>query len=139
LKKSDSSAMTYRVSITNTREVFACSGAQTLLGAMEALGHQGIPVGCRGGGCGVCKLRVDSGSVRCEKMSRACVSVAEQSQGFVLACRSRPITDVTVTAVDRLARCIQRGFERRPAASFLARATGELLPNHNNEGDSTWR
>jgi ferredoxin len=131
--------MTYSVSITNTREVFACSSAQTLLGAMEALGRRGIPVGCRGGGCGVCKLRVDSGSVQCEVMSRACVSVAEESLGFVLACRSRPITDVTVTAIDRLARCIQRGFERREAASFLARAIGELLPNHNNEGDSTWR
>ena len=106
---------------------------------MEALGRKGIPVGCRGGGCGVCKLRIDSGRVRCESMSRACVSVAEESQGFVLACRSHPKTDLTVTAVDRLARCVERSFERRVAPSFLARATGELWTNDTNEGDSTCR
>jgi ferredoxin len=104
---------------------------------MEALGRRGIPVGCRGGGCGVCKVRVEAGRVHNGPMSRACVSAEEEGQGFVLACRSHPRSDVTVTAVDRLARCIQRNSHQRRSASFLARASNTLSPTKTTEGDST--
>jgi ferredoxin len=132
------SAMKYTVRITNTDEVISCVAPQNLLYAMEALGRKGIPVGCRGGGCGVCKLRVESGTVENDTMSRSCVSVVEERQGFVLACRSRPTSDLTVTAVDRLARCVQRGFDRAAGPTFLARATGETSKN-KSEGDLTCR
>ncbi|WP_237717053.1 2Fe-2S iron-sulfur cluster-binding protein [Cupriavidus basilensis] len=44
---------------------------------MEALGKRGIPAGCRGGGCGVCKVRIEAGRYHTAKMSRACLSEAE--------------------------------------------------------------
>ena len=78
----------YEVHIENTREAYRCAADRTLLGGMEALARKGIPVGCRGGGCGVCKVRIESGSVRAEKMSREHVTVEEQAQGYVLACRA---------------------------------------------------
>jgi ferredoxin len=131
--------MTYTVSITNTREEFRCATAQSLLGAMEALGRKGIPVGCRGGGCGVCKVRIDAGRVHRETMSRACVSAEEERAGFVLACRAHPRSDLTVTAVDRLAQCIQRSLERGPSASFLARAAHAFPRDNTTEGDSSCR
>jgi ferredoxin len=131
--------MAYTVHITNSNEHFRCAPAQSLLGAMEALGLKGIPIGCRGGGCGVCKLRIDSGHVHCATMSRACVSVEEEGRGFVLACRAYPRSDLTVTAVDRLAQCIQRSLERRSSASFLARATHALSPHNTTQGDSSCR
>ncbi len=133
------SPMAYTVSITNSGEDFRCATAQSLLGAMEALGRKGIPVGCRGGGCGVCKVRVDSGRVHAEAMSRACLSAEEARQGFVLACRAHPRSDLTVTAVDRLARCIQRSLQHKTPASFLARATSTLSPHNTTEGDSSWQ
>ena len=130
--------MKYAVNVTNTGEVFECSASHNLLHGMESLGRKGIPVGCRGGGCGVCKLRIESGTVQCDTMSRACVSVVEERQGFVLACRSRPTSDLTVTAVDRLARCVQISLEKRTGRTFVARATGEIS-NNDSEGDSTCR
>lgn len=107
----------YEVQIENTREAYRCAAASTLLGGMEALARKGIPVGCRGGGCGVCKVRIESGSVRTEKMSRAHVSADEQAQGYVLACRAYPTSDVRLSAVDKLARCIERSQLRAPAVA----------------------
>jgi ferredoxin len=131
--------MTHTISITNTAEDFRCAAAQSLLGAMEALGRKGIPVGCRGGGCGVCKVRIDAGSVHTEAMSRACVSAQEQRQGFVLACRAYPRSDLAVTAVDKLARCMQRSLERPSTEPFLARATFPRSHTNPTEGDPRCR
>ncbi len=76
-----------RIHIENCGESFDCAATQNVLRGMEYLGRKGIPVGCRGGGCGVCKVRVLRGQYRTEKMSRACVSAEEQRQGYALACR----------------------------------------------------
>mgnify|MGYP002787274162 CR=1 FL=1 len=101
--------MNHAVDITNTRERYPCAEAATLLAGMEALARRGIPVGCRGGGCGVCKVRIEAGRVRTEKMSRCHVSAAEEAAGYVLACRAYPQSDVRLRAVDKLALCIERG------------------------------
>ncbi len=76
-----------RIHIENCGESFDCAATQNVLRGMECLGRKGIPVGCRGGGCGVCKVRVLRGQYRTEKMSRARVSAEEQRQGYALACR----------------------------------------------------
>ena len=55
-----------------------------------------IPVGCRGGGCGVCRVRVLSGEYATKRMSRAHVSEADEAEGVVLACRLLPASDIVV-------------------------------------------
>ena len=45
-----------------------------------------LPVGCRRGGCGVCRVRVLSGDYRSDLMSRAHVSAEDEVEGVVLAC-----------------------------------------------------
>jgi ferredoxin len=110
--------MTYDVAIGNTRESYRCRDTQNLLAGMEALSRKGIPVGCRGGGCGICKVRIESGSVRTERMSRAAISADEEGDGLVLACRAYPRSDLRLSAVDKLARCVERSYER----SFLQRS-----------------
>ncbi|WP_412180092.1 2Fe-2S iron-sulfur cluster binding domain-containing protein [Variovorax paradoxus] len=100
--------MPFSIAIANTSEQYDCQPDQTLLGGMEKLGRKGIPVGCRGGGCGVCKVRIESGHVRHDRMSRCHVSAAEEAQGYVLACRAYPQSDLALRAVDKLARCIER-------------------------------
>ena len=110
--------MSFSVAIRNTSERYVCRPDQTLLGGMEQLGRKGIPVGCRGGGCGVCKVRIESGAVRSERMSRCHVSAEEEAQGFVLACRAYPQSDLALRAVERVARCIERHAARpAPTAS----------------------
>ena len=81
-------ALCFSVAIGNTQERYACRTDQTLLGGMEQLGRKGITVGCRGGGCGVCKVRIESGRTRCERMSRSHISADEEAAGYVLACRA---------------------------------------------------
>ena len=107
----------FQIAIANTRERYACREDQTLLNAMEQLGRKGIPVGCRGGGCGVCKVRIESGSVRCERMSRCQVSAEEQAQGYVLACRAYPQSDLQLQAVARMARCLERRLSASPRST----------------------
>lgn len=54
-----------------TGDRFRCEEDQSVLKAMELVGKKCVPVGCRGGGCGFCKIRVVEGEFRCGKMSRA--------------------------------------------------------------------
>jgi ferredoxin len=98
--------MHHDITIANTAEHFACSPEQSLLAAMERLGRKGIPVGCRNGGCGVCKVRVRSGTYRTAKMSRAVLSEAEQADGCLLACKTYPTGDMVVHVVGAMVRAV---------------------------------
>lgn len=98
--------MYYQVTIDNTDETFACSGEDNLLKAMEQLMRKGIPVGCRNGGCGVCKVHVTEGRYEKRKMSRAVISVEEEAQGYVLACKTHPLSDMTVNVVGKMVRAV---------------------------------
>lgn len=100
--------MSYDIHIEDIGERYRCDAAQTLLAGMEKLGRKGIPVGCRGGGCGVCKVRIEQGSVQTGRMSRAHVSEEEEAQGYVLACRACPRSDLHVRPAAVLTRCLQR-------------------------------
>ncbi len=114
----------YEIRIQNTGETYVCTDTRTLLEGMEALARRGIPVGCRGGGCGVCKVRIEAGAVRTEKMSRSHVSETDEAEGVVLACRAYPTTDVQLRALDKMARCVERAC----ATSFLDAARSARRP-----------
>lgn len=60
-----------------------------------------VPVGCRGGGCGVCRVRILDGEYEALRMSRRHVSEAELAEGVVLACRVVPRTDLVVECAPR--------------------------------------
>lgn len=106
--------MPHEVTIVNTGETFACSEDCDVLKAMEQLRRRGIPVGCRNGGCGVCKVRIMQGQYAKRKMSRAVISEEEEEQGCVLACKTFPRSDLTVDVVGKMARAVVA----RPNASF---------------------
>ena len=89
----------HAIHLDDTGESFLCDESRPVLLAMEALGRTGIPVGCRGGGCGVCKVQVLSGRYVARVMSRAHVSAAEEAAGCVLACRIRPVTDLRLRKI----------------------------------------
>ena len=131
--------MTFRILITNAGEAYDCAPDRSVLAGMEALGRSGIPAGCRGGGCGICKVRIESGEVEVQRMSRACISDDERLRGHVLACCARPRSDLVLTAVDRLARRLERG-PGRTTAHFIdaALAAARPFPHDNDEGDSPW-
>lgn len=96
----------YSVRVDNTGEVFPCRDDQNVLLGMEILGRRGIPVGCRGGGCGVCKVRITAGCYEACKMSRACVSAEEEAAGVVLACKVFPRSDLSLEVIGKMVKAV---------------------------------
>ena len=96
----------HTITIAESSESYRCSEQETVLAGMEKLGKRGIPVGCRGGGCGVCKVRVATGQYTARKMSRDCVSADEEAAGYALACRIHPVSDLQLSVVGKMARAV---------------------------------
>ena len=55
-----------------------------------------LPVGCRRGGCGICRVRVLEGDYRRDPMSRTHVSVEDEAAGLVLSCCIYPLSDLSL-------------------------------------------
>lgn len=108
----------YTVTIDDTGESYRCLDERSLLEGMEALGKKGIPVGCRGGGCGVCKVHVISGSYTKRVMSREHVSAEEEAAGCVLACRVKPTSDVHLQVLGQMKKNVCRTVEPARVPSF---------------------
>jgi ferredoxin len=55
-----------------------------------------LPVGCRRGGCGICRVKVLAGEYRKTAMSRTHVSFEDEAEGVVLACCIYPLSDLSL-------------------------------------------
>jgi ferredoxin len=55
-----------------------------------------LPVGCRRGGCGICRVRVLEGEYDSGPMSRAHVSAEDEAAGVVLSCCIYPRSDLSL-------------------------------------------
>lgn len=82
-------------------EQFHCPEDEKVLIAMEQMGVTGVQIGCRGGGCGACRVEVISGEYESLKMSKKYVDDAEAAQGFALACRILPKSDLVLRAAPK--------------------------------------
>lgn len=105
---------TYTITIEDTGERYRCADHRSLLQGMEALGKKGIPVGCRNGGCGVCKVHITEGSYLKRVMSREHVSEAEEAAGCVLSCRVRPTSDLRLSVVGQMKKNVCRPASQNP-------------------------
>lgn len=92
----------HQVAINHTGETFPCAEDVHVLAAMEQARCHGIPVGCRNGGCGACKVRITAGRFEVRKMNRAVLSADEEAQGCVLACKAYPRGDIEVHVLGRV-------------------------------------
>ncbi len=99
-------AKQFEILIADTGERFNCMPDENVLRAMERLNRRGIPVGCRGGGCGVCKIKVVRGTFTARKMSRAHISVDDEAAGIGLACRLTPNSDLELQVIGQLHKSI---------------------------------
>ena len=93
--------MKHLVKVEGTGQQFACGEDQHLLQGMRSFRIgvpvlEAIPVGCRGGGCGICRIRILEGDYEAKKMSRKHIPERDQAQGVVLACRVYPRSELTV-------------------------------------------
>lgn len=85
-----------RIAVTNRQQVFSVTKGEPLLIGMGKLNHRAIDVGCRGGGCGLCKVKVLHGDYQTKRMSKAHISEEEAALGFALACRLTPLSDLEI-------------------------------------------
>ena len=93
--------MKHRVKLAATGDEFFCGEEQHLLQGMQSLQIglpmlKLIPVGCRGGGCGICRIRIAKGEYEAKKMSRKHIPEEDRARGVVLACRVNPRTDLLI-------------------------------------------
>ncbi|MDF1802083.1 2Fe-2S iron-sulfur cluster binding domain-containing protein [Thalassovita sp.] len=77
-----------------------CDETQKVLTALEHAfpdpDLRAVRVGCRQGGCGACRVKVIKGEYTTAKMSRAHVTEEEEAEGFALACRLYPQSDLEI-------------------------------------------
>ncbi len=108
--------MPFSIVIDGIEDRFECGEEQNVLAAMEKLGRKGIPVGCRGGGCGICRVQVLNPDglkpneltkqYRTLKMSKAQVSDDDAKDGIALACKLIPQADLHLMPLGALKKCL---------------------------------
>ena len=90
--------MKHRIHVEGTDIAFNCDEEDSVLNAMIHHGKGPVKLGCCGGGCGVCKVRVISGDYYAFKpMSTAHVDEAGKKEGIVLLCCIQPRSDLYIT------------------------------------------
>jgi len=95
--------VTHKIYVEGLDGCYEIAEGKAVLDAFVSDRDKFIQLGCRGGGCGVCKIKILSGSYRCGKMSKTYVSEEDLARGEVLACKTfaegdlliRPLTDRT--------------------------------------------
>lgn len=91
------------------------TGEDTLLRAMAKAGLR-YRVGCKRGGCGICKIQLLAGEVRYERpIAPTVLSDDERVEGICLSCRAVPLTNVVVE--------LQEGDRLRRVLGFLSTTT----------------
>lgn len=86
----------FNIDMTNRSEAFTARPGLSLLASLMTAGLAWLDVGCRSGGCGICRVRVLDGDYDSLKMSRSRISEADESGGIVLACRIFPKSNMRI-------------------------------------------
>jgi len=83
-------------------ETFSGYATESVLHAMHRTGRKGIPLGCRGGGCGVCTVQVVKGEFDTKAMSACHISSEDLAENTVLACRIFPKNDLEIQITGKI-------------------------------------
>jgi CDP-4-dehydro-6-deoxyglucose reductase/ferredoxin-NAD(P)+ reductase (naphthalene dioxygenase ferredoxin-specific) len=92
--------MGHTVTVANTGAVLDCGAEQTVLQAAVLAGVD-YPYTCATGNCAACVSQLRSGEVTMLAYSDNALSAAQRGDGRILACRARPVSDVTVEWLGR--------------------------------------
>ena len=84
----------FTITLTPVSQAIACAPDDTVLTAI--LRGASVMYGCRGGGCGTCRMRLTSGSIDHGRCSTAVLSDEDKATGWFLSCQARPLADLTV-------------------------------------------
>lgn len=105
------------VTIRETGETCRCRTDESLLEALRRWGKRGVPVGCRNGGCSVCRIQVLNGAYEQHRpMSREYVSDEDLAAGRVLACCIQPRSALEITAIGKMSKAFAATTASRSGA-----------------------
>lgn len=88
----------FSIKVTDSSELsydFSCQDKQSLLDAALARGVY-IPWACKGGGCGLCKIKVEDGNYELGKSSKAVLPDHERDRNYALACKTYPTSNLSI-------------------------------------------
>lgn len=84
------------VTIHPTGEVIYLEPDETVLSGLYKAGYA-YTVGCKRGGCGICKVDCNAGEFSYERpIASTVLSDDEREDGTCLSCRAVPATDITI-------------------------------------------
>ncbi len=92
---SPESVPVYQIQVRDGDRAFPCRADQDILNAAVRAGIRILTVGCRGGGCGICRIAVCEGSFTAGRMSKRHVPDGS-ARRLALACRVYPSSDLIV-------------------------------------------
>lgn len=105
------------------------AGAETVLKALSRAGLK-YRVGCRRGGCGVCKVALVLGEVRYERpVADSVLSDDERVEGICLSCRAVPITNIAIE--------LQEGDRLRKVLGFAYPNSAQPPPGRSASNPAT--
>jgi len=87
--------MAYRVHILETDEAFVVEPDESVLDAAVRAAVK-LPHECTFGGCGTCRIKLESGAVRYDEFPMA-LTPEEAAEGYALACQARPESDLCIS------------------------------------------
>jgi ferredoxin len=85
----------HTITLSPVGNAVPCRPDETVLAAILRSGAS-VMYGCRGGGCGTCKMRVISGHIEHGRCSAAVLPEEEKESGWFLSCQARALTDLTI-------------------------------------------
>lgn len=87
----------YNIKITDQSDVgWVSNDTESVLDGARRNGVN-IPYACKGGGCGMCKIRVEEGDFEQGRCSVAVLPNEERAHGFTLACKTYARGDLKIS------------------------------------------
>ncbi|WMD18893.1 2Fe-2S iron-sulfur cluster-binding protein [Achromobacter seleniivolatilans] len=87
--------MAYRVHVLETDASFSVETGESVLDAAERAAVK-LPHECTFGGCGTCRIKLESGAVRYDEFPMA-LTPEEAAEGYALACQAKPESDLCIS------------------------------------------
>ncbi|MEZ5478726.1 MAG: DUF4143 domain-containing protein [Thiolinea sp.] len=98
---------TFTIRLSETGETFTCRSKEMLLSAMLRLGKKAYRSVAVAAAAVSARLQIQHGEYAARNMSRAHVSVHEEAEGFALACRCEPQSDLSIKVVGQMRKRMQ--------------------------------
>jgi ferredoxin len=92
--------MSYHINVIPDNRIISAKEGESILDSASR-NRVKIKVGCKGGGCGICKIQILEGDVDRGISSRSVLSLEEIEQGFALSCQTKPHTDISISYVKK--------------------------------------